>query len=98
MSRICAIIVFAAALTGAVAIGRAQAAGNETPQQNVHESQQYEQLLCTNPSFRAKRIAQECGPLQGSQFYDNCVASFDCKQQRSSGSEYRRAPPSETTK
>ena len=36
------------------------------------------QLVCTNPSFRAKRIAQECGPLQGSQFYDSCVASFQC--------------------
>ena len=53
-------------------------AGDLQAQQNVRESQQYEQLACKNPKFRATRIAKECGPLQGSSFYDNCVASFDC--------------------
>jgi hypothetical protein len=49
--------------------------------------------LCTNPSFRAKRIAQECGPLTDRQMHDNCVASFQCgaSQRRSN-----QAPPSET--
>ena len=56
----------------------AQSSTPPSAQQNVRESQQYEQLLCTNPAFRAKRIAQECGPLQGSEFYDSCVASFQC--------------------
>jgi hypothetical protein len=72
----------------------AQPRGDESAQQNVRESQQYEQLLCTNPSFRAKRIAQECGPLRGSQFYTNCVASFNCNRQPS-GANWRQAPPSE---
>jgi hypothetical protein len=56
----------------------AQQGGDPNAQQNVRASQQYEQLLCTNPKFRATRIAKECGPLQGSSFYDNCVHSFDC--------------------
>jgi hypothetical protein len=63
-----------------VAPAFAQQGGDTNAQQNVRESQQYEQLLCTNPKFRATRIAKECGPLQGSSFYDNCVHSFDCHQ------------------
>ena len=72
-------------------------AENETPQQNVRSSEQYQQLTCTNKAFRATRIAKECGPLQGSQFYDSCVASFSCDSQPS-GANFRKAPPSETIK
>jgi len=90
-------LVFALALAGAATSASAQGTGNETPQQNVKESQQYDQLLCTNAAFRAKRIAQECGSLQGSQFYDSCIASFNCDKQPSARN-WRQAPPSETTK
>jgi hypothetical protein len=90
-------LVFAVVLVGAGAGASLADPGNETPQQNVRQSQQYDQLTCTNPAFRAKRIAQECGPLQGSQFYDNCVASFSCGQQPSAA-HWRNAPPSETTR
>ncbi|HVC55804.1 MAG TPA: hypothetical protein VND95_07600 [Stellaceae bacterium] len=72
----------------------AQAGAPESAQQNVRESQQYEQLVCTNAAFRAKRIAQECGSLQGSQFYNSCVASFNCARQPS-GAHWRQAPASE---
>lgn len=97
MSKLCppialALGLFAAALPPPAL---AQATGSESPQQNVRSSQQYEQLLCTNKAFQAKRIAQECGPLQGSPFYDNCVASFDCKRS-ATDSQFRQAPPSET--
>jgi hypothetical protein len=67
---------------------------SESSEQNVRESEQYERLLCTNAAFRQRRIAQECGPLQGSQFYDSCVATFQC-----GGAPARRSnrpPPSET--
>jgi hypothetical protein len=77
-----------------IAAGPAVAAApSESAEQNVRESAQYERLLCTNPSFRAKRIAQECGPLTDRQMHDNCVASFQCGaiHHRSN-----RAPPSET--
>ena len=66
---------------------------SESAEQNVRESEQYERLLCTNAAFRQKRIAQECGPMQGTQFYENCMATFQC------GAVHRRSnrpPPSET--
>src|SRR5579862_5173617 len=93
-----AAILFAVALVAAAAGASAQTAGvNETPEQNVRSSQQYQSLTCTNKAFRANRIAKECGPLQGSQFYDSCVASFSCDRQPSAA-DWRKAPPSETTK
>ena len=96
MVRGIAWVVAAVALvaTGGTAI--AQRGGDESPDQNVKQSQQYEQLVCTNAAFRAKRIAQECGALQGSEFYDNCVASFNCGGNRPSGANWRNAPPSQT--
>jgi hypothetical protein len=102
-------ILFALVFVGAAAAAGAQTPAptqapmtqaptmNETPQQNVKSSAQYDQLTCANKAFRANRIAKECGPLQGSQFYDNCVASFDCGKQPSAAN-WRKAPPSETTK
>jgi hypothetical protein len=75
----------------------AQSKPPESAEQNVKESQQYEALLCSNPGFRAKRIAQECGPLQGSQFYDSCVHSFDCNRP-ARATHPRKAPPSVTTR
>jgi hypothetical protein len=92
-----AALVLVAALTGAANGAFAQSSGNETPQQNVMESQQYQRLTCTNAAFRKTRIAKECGPLQGSQFYDSCVASFNCDKEPS-GANWRHAPPSETVK
>ena len=84
-------------LLGSAGGALAQSAPGESPQQNVRASQQYQQLTCSNPAFRANRIAKECGPLQGSQFYDSCVASFNCDKQPSA-SNWRNAPPSETVK
>jgi len=91
-------LVFALTFVSSAGIAGAQTPNaNETPDQNVRASQQYQQLTCSNAAFRAKRIAQECGPLQGSQFYDSCVASFDCGKQPSAAN-WRNAPPSQTTK
>ena len=93
--RRCLLCLAAAALIAISGNAWAQARGAESGEQNVKQSQQYEQLLCNNPAFRAKRIAQECGPLQGSEFYDSCVASFQC----GAGAKHRssqKAPPSET--
>ena len=96
MSKHCAPFVFALALMGAAGTALAQVpAVSESPDQNVRASQQYQQLVCTNKAFRAHRIEKECGPLQGSQFYDSCVASFDCDK-TPSGANWRNAPPSET--
>jgi hypothetical protein len=43
---------------------------------NVRQSQQYEQVLGSNPSFRAKRMQQECGPVTDPELHASCVASF----------------------
>jgi len=79
-----------------IAAGPALAAPrSESADQNVRESEQYERLLCTNPSFRAKRIAQECGPITDPQLKQSCEASFQCgaPQRRSN-----KAPPSMTVR
>jgi hypothetical protein len=95
MRAISLVWLVAAGLIAAAATAVAQAPANQTADQNVRASQQYESLLCTNPAFRAKRIAQECGPLQGSQFYNSCVESLNCKTQPQV-THWRQAPPSET--
>lgn len=97
MARRYAAIVFAAALAAATSGAWAQTQRDETPEQNVKASQQYQKLICSNAAFRANRINKECGPLQGSQFYDSCVASFNCDKQPS-GANWRKTPPSETIK
>lgn len=88
------VLLASAALIGAAAAARAQSPAGESATANVQQSRQYEQLLCSNPGFRAKRIAQECGPLQGSQFYQSCLDSFQCNPARQSR-DWRQAPPSE---
>lgn len=89
--------LLAAALVAAAAPAWAQPQANESPQQNVRESRQYEALVCSNPAFRARRIAQECGPLQGSSLYAGCVASFNCSK-GPRDAHWRQAPPSERSR
>ena len=83
----------AAGLIVAAAAAAAQAPADQSAEQNVRASQQYERLVCSNPSFRAKRIAQECGPVTDPELHQSCVASFDCGPPKR-GSQ--KAPPSET--
>ena len=83
----------AAAFVVMAGTASAQSRPNESADQNVRASRQYESLLCSNPAFRAKRIAQECGPVSDPELHQSCVASFDCGAARR-GSQ--KAPPSET--
>jgi hypothetical protein len=85
----------AALIATSVATGgtaSAQSRPSESADQNVRASRQYESLVCTNPAFRAKRIAQECGSVTDPELHQSCVASFDCGTARR-GSQ--QAPPSE---
>ncbi len=71
--------ILAAALVSAYTGGAA--AQTQTPADpgaaaNVRQSQQYEQVLHSNPSFRAKRMQQECGPVTDPELHASCVASF----------------------
>ena len=43
---------------------------------NVRQSGQYEKALQGNSSYRAKRIKQECGPINDPQLHQQCVDSF----------------------
>jgi len=43
---------------------------------NVRQSQQYDQALGSNASFRAKRMQEECGPVTDPELHASCVASF----------------------
>jgi hypothetical protein len=51
--------------------------GSWSPQQNIIESKQYEQLLRTNPAFRQARMRKECGSITDPQLHQSCIASFD---------------------
>jgi hypothetical protein len=83
----------AAALIAVAGTASAQSPANQTADQNVRASRQYESLVCSNPAFRAKRIAQECGSVTDPELHQSCVASFDCGTARRRS---QQAPPSET--
>ena len=76
MSKLTPIAAAAAILAFAGPLSAAQMPRDESAAANVRESQQYEQLLRSNPAFRAKRIKEECGPITDPQMHQQCVASF----------------------
>ena len=96
---------FAPALAAALFAVSAAAWAQSTPprdpgaQQNVRQSEQYERAICGNAAFRAKRIKQECDPIDDPQLHQNCVATFDCGN---AAAPHRRQsnkpPPSETVR
>lgn len=98
--RLCLSLSAAAALIVAAATASAQAPAqprNESAQENVKQSEQYERALCGNAAFRAKRIKQECDPITDPQMHESCVATFQCgagAQRHHSN----KAPPSETVR
>jgi hypothetical protein len=64
-----------------LAIAASASAQTQTPPDpgaaaNVRQSQVYEQVLQSNPSFRAKRMQEECGPITDAELHASCVASF----------------------
>jgi hypothetical protein len=76
MSR-CLSLISAAALMLSAAYGWAQSTPPDPgAAANVRQSQQYEQALGSNPTFRAKRIQEECGPVTDPELHSSCVASF----------------------
>ena len=45
--------------------------------QNVRDGQRYEALVHSNNTFRARRIREECGPINDPRLHADCVASFE---------------------
>jgi hypothetical protein len=69
--------IFAATLVFAsVGFAVAQTPPDPGAAANVRQSEQYEQMLRSNPSFRAKRMQLECGTITDPQLRSSCEASF----------------------
>src|SRR5271165_3176783 len=74
-------MVFTALMAGVLA-GTAYAQAplpqnNPAAAANVKQSEEYSALLRSNPSFRKKREAIECGPIADPQLRASCIASFE---------------------
>ena len=78
------ILAVALPITVAAPIAAQQIPPDPGASANVRESQAYEQMLRSNPAFRAKRMQSECGPISDPQLHADCVASFEA---------YGRTPP-----
>ena len=82
------------AMVAASFIGTASAQTRTPPDQsaaaNVRQSQQYEQVLRSNPSFRAKRMQEECGPVTDPELHASCEASFGGEGSPPNSSKHRQ--------
>ena len=90
--------VLAVLTLGATETAQAQAPlpqNNPAAEANVKQSEQYSALLRSNPAFRKKREAIECGPITDPQLHASCIASFEAYSQPA---HQRPAPPSETVR
>lgn len=63
------------ASTAWVAPASAQSLQEESAR-NQRTSADYQAAIRTNPSFRAKRIEQECGPIEDAALKRDCLATF----------------------
>jgi hypothetical protein len=61
----------------AVPVGAQQIPPDPGAAANIRESKAYSALLRSNPAFRKKREAIECGPITDAQLHASCVASFE---------------------
>ena len=72
LSTVPAVVLLLAATISA----SAQTPRDPSAAANVRQSEQYEQELRSNPSFRAQRMKQECGPINDPQLHQQCIDSF----------------------
>ena len=73
MPRRSSIVPVAVLLIAFAAPASAQIPPDPGAAANVRQSEQYEQVLRSNPSFRAKRMREECGPINDPQLHQQCV-------------------------
>jgi hypothetical protein len=59
------------------ALAQAMPTNNPEAIANVRQSEQYTAALRSNPAFRKRREAIECGPITDSQLRASCIASFE---------------------
>jgi hypothetical protein len=61
----------------AVPVGAQQIPPDPGAAANIRESKAYTALLRSNPAFRKKREAIECGPITDAELHASCIASFE---------------------
>ncbi|HJU17512.1 MAG TPA: hypothetical protein VJ770_13720 [Stellaceae bacterium] len=77
MSRTLSLCLAAALLAPAGAVlAQPLPRNNPAAEQNVIQSERYSQVLRTSPTFRDRRIQEECGPITDPRLHAECVASF----------------------
>lgn len=64
------------AFTG-TAFAQAMPTDNPAAAANVRQSEQYTAALRSNPAFRKRREAIECGPIADPQLRQSCINSFE---------------------
>lgn len=74
MAAFAALLMIAFAGT---AMAQAMPTNNPEAKANVRQSEAYSAMLRSNPAFRKKREAIECGPITIPQLRDSCIASFE---------------------
>ncbi len=78
MQRVQAATLAALLTIASAGAALAQAAPTNDPEAmaNVRDSNRFDALLRSNPSFRQKRMQIECGPITDAQLHASCVSSF----------------------
>ena len=59
------------------AFAQAMPTDNPAAAANVRQSEQYTAALRSNPAFRKRREAIECGPIADPQLRQSCISSFE---------------------
>jgi hypothetical protein len=59
------------------AAAQAMPENNPAAAANVRQSEQYSAVLRSNPAFRKRREAIECGPITDPQLHQQCINSFE---------------------
>jgi hypothetical protein len=67
----------AAVMTNGPQVDPGDSSGSGSAPQNVRDSRRYEAVVHSNNSFRAGRIAKECGPIDDPKLHADCIASFE---------------------
>ncbi len=66
----------AVVITNGPQAGPGDVSGRRSEAQNVRDSDRYDALVRSNPSYRAARERGECGPISDRRLQADCIASF----------------------
>jgi hypothetical protein len=90
MAAFAALVTIALAGTAAAQPQAPLPENNPEAQANVKQSEQYAAALRSNPAFRKKREAIECGPIADQQLHQQCIASFEAYASAPAPTKHRK--------